>query len=71
MRDFLIISGIFIGILILMQYCDSKKDPYEEGMHMDYSIVCNDGFKYKHIRGGYLPCLHSDGTPLKCNEKRH
>jgi hypothetical protein len=71
MKELFIIFGFFIGLSILFQYCDSKRDPYETGSHWDYSIICNDGFKYKQIRGGYVPCLNSDGTPLKCNQKRY
>jgi hypothetical protein len=58
---------LFIG----MAYCESKQDPYEIGSHMDYTIICNDGFKFKRIHGSFVPCLNSDGTPLKCNQKRY
>lgn len=71
MRDVLIIFGIFILLSIGFQYCDSKQDPYEVGSHWDYTIICNDGFKYKKIQGGIIPCKNSDGTPLKCNQKRY
>ncbi len=58
-----------IGIpLFLLQWCESKKDPLEEGMHMNYSIRCENGFKYKCIgnRGGTILLLNPDGTPMKC-----
>ena len=71
MRDFLIIMGIFVILMISFQYCESKKDPYEIGSHWDYSIICEDGFKYKQLRHGIIPCKNSDGTPLKCNQKRY
>ena len=58
---------LFIG----MAYFESKQDPYEIGSHMDYTIICNDGFKFKRIHGSFVPCLNSDGTPLKCNQKRY
>lgn len=64
--------GLPIGLICLMQLCEPK-DPYEEGMHMDYSIICEDGFKYKCLGShrGTIPILNSDGTPLKCNQKRY
>lgn len=71
MKEILIITAIFILLVLGMSYCDSKQDPYEIGSHLHYSIICNDGFKYKHIRGGFVPCLNSDGTPLRCNQKRY
>jgi hypothetical protein len=58
---------LFIG----MAYCESQQDPYEIGSHMEYTIICNDGFKFKRIHGSFVPCLNSDGTPLKCNQKRY
>lgn len=72
MREILIITGIAIIGLSIGFYFEGKRDPYEEGMHMDYSIRCEDGFKYKVLseRRGTIPVLNSDGTPLKCNEKR-
>jgi hypothetical protein len=71
MREFLLIICIFIGMGILLQYCESKKDPYEVGSHWDYSIICEDGFKYKQVRNGIIPCKNSDGTLLKCNQERY
>ena len=71
MRDVFIIMGIFLLILGGCSYMESKRDPYEEGSHWDYSIICSDGFKYKHIRGGIIPCYNSDGTRLKCNQTKY
>lgn len=71
MKEVLIIFAIFFGLFLLTSYCNSKKDPYEVGMHMDYSIICSDGYKYKKIQGGIIPCKNTDGTPLKCNQKRY
>lgn len=56
-------SLTFLGI-----YCESHKDPYEIGMHWDYSILCENGFIYKQTRHGIIQVLNSDGTPLKCEE---
>jgi hypothetical protein len=71
MKGFLVFCTIFLGLTIFLQYCDSKQDPYEIGSHWNYSIICNDGFKYKRIDRGFVPCLNSDGTPLKCDQKRY
>lgn len=71
MKEILIILAIFIVLFTLMAYCDSKQDPYEVGSHMDYSIICSDGYKYKRIHNGIIPCKNSDGTLLKCNQKRY
>jgi len=51
--------------------CERGKDPYEEGMHFDYSIKCENGFVYKSLGAhrGTIQVLNSDGTPLKCGQK--
>ena len=56
-------SLTFLGI-----YCESHKDPYEIGIHWDYSILCENDFIYKQTRHGIIQVLNSDGTPLKCGE---
>lgn len=63
--------ALTIGLLFLAGYCESKKDPYEEGMHFDYLIECENGFVYKILehRRGTIQVLNSDETPLKCGEK--
>jgi hypothetical protein len=66
--------GLFIStiaVFILAGYCESKKDPYEEGMHFDYSIECENGFVYKTLdhRRGTIQVMNSDGTPLRCGHK--
>jgi hypothetical protein len=60
-----------VSLLFLMAYCESKRDPYEEGMHWNYSIECENGFVYKSLehRKGTIQVLNSDGTPLRCGEK--
>lgn len=66
--------GIFLfaiaGITLGMWY-ESTLDPYEEGIHWSYSIVCENGFIYKVMdnRRGAIQIFNSDGTPLKCGEK--
>lgn len=60
----------FVVVAITSQYFDSK-DPYSEGMHWNYSIICENGFIYKNIGNnrGIIQIFNSDGTPLKCGEK--
>lgn len=64
---------IFIAVIALLMtwgaYCESKKDPYEEGSHWDYSIICENGFVYKRKDRGIYQVFNSDGTPLKCGKK--
>jgi len=71
MKVMLGLFGLCIGLLVLAGYCESGKDPYEEGMHLNYSIRCENGFVYKVLdhRRGTIQILNSDGTPLKCGEK--
>jgi hypothetical protein len=71
MKDLIIILAVLFSLLILAGYCESRKDPYEPGMHLDYSIECENGFVYKSLdhRRGTIQVLNSDGTPLKCGEK--
>ena len=64
----------FIGLIVIPMYlhvkCEREKDPYEVGMHWDYSIECENGFVYKSMsRKGTIQVLNSDGTPLKCGHK--
>ena len=70
-RNTIFFIGCFIGVFTLASYCESQKDPYEEGMHFDYSIECENGFVYKCMGRdkGTIQVLNSDGTPLKCGEK--
>jgi hypothetical protein len=67
----LFLFGFALGSVLLMGYCEGRIDPYEEGMHMNYSIQCENGYVYKILdqRRGTIQVLNSDGTPLKCGEK--
>jgi hypothetical protein len=63
---------LFIAAMLwLGVWYESTLDPYEEGMHFDYSIKCENGFVYKSMSGnrGTIQVLNSDGTPLKCGHK--
>jgi len=67
-----LIIGIIVFVVlafIIGQSCESNRDPYEEGMHWDYKIHCENGFVYKHQRHMTIQVLNSDGTPLKCGKK--
>ena len=71
MKELLFVFVIFISILSMCEYNESKRDPYEEGAHWDYSIHCENGFVYKSFGNsrGTIQVLNSDGTPLKCGKK--
>ena len=71
MKTMLLLLLLAIGLVVLGEYCESKKDPYEVGSHFDYSIECENGFVYKSLdnRRGTIQIFNSDGTPLKCGHK--
>ena len=64
------VAFISIPFFIATQ-CEQGKEPYEEGIHWDYSIKCENGFVYKLMsrNRGTIQVLNSDGTPLKCGHK--
>jgi hypothetical protein len=70
-RNTILFIGSFIGFFFIVGYCESKKDPYQEGSHWDYSIECENGFVYKSLdnRRGTIQVLNSDGSPLRCGDK--
>lgn len=63
---------LFIGIAILFVadlHEQGKMKPYDIGVHLDYTITCENGFKYKILRegrGGVIQLLDSTGKPLRC-----
>jgi hypothetical protein len=69
--NLLLIICIPVFLLYLGVKCEQSKDPYEPGMHFDYSIECENGFVYKCLdhRRGTIQVLNSDGTPLRCGDK--
>lgn len=69
MKTLLFIFFIAISIITIAESCESKKDPYEVGMHLTYSIKCENGFVYKEFDRGTIQILNSDGTPLRCGKK--
>lgn len=71
MRLFLIIFLFTCLLQFLGQYNDGKRDPYEVGIHWNYSIKCENGFVYKTLdhNMGTIQVFNSDGTPLKCGKK--
>lgn len=66
MRTMLLFILFAALLMTLGQYCESKRDPYEEGMHWDYKIECENGFVYKVKNRAAIQVLNSDGTPLRC-----
>jgi hypothetical protein len=72
MKFVLGLVSVTVILLSIGFYYEGKRNPYEVGMHMDYSITCEDGFIYKTLsnRRGTIHVLNSDGTPLKCGHKR-
>ena len=69
------LMALGFGMLLLAMIREQGMDPYEEGMHLDYSIQCENGFVYK-VQGTMLSSraiqvLNSDGTPLRCGQKIH
>jgi hypothetical protein len=73
MRTLFLICTVAFTLLGLAIYHEGTIDPYEEGMHLDYTIECENGFVYK-VKGSALSSrsiqvLNSDGTPLRCGKK--
>ena len=67
----IILAVIVFATLILtigLIQNEDMKDPYSEGMHGDYSIKCENGFKYMYKHRGAILLLNEDGTPMKCNK---
>lgn len=64
---------IFFAALMvfLALWYESRIDPYQEGMHWNYSITCENGYVYKTLsdKRGTIQVFNSDGTPLKCGHK--
>ena len=58
-----------LTLFVLSIIEDNKKPPLEVGAHWDYTITCENGFKYKILndRRGVIQLLGKDGKPLKCN----
>lgn len=71
MRTLLLLILVMVLGVTLGLWIESRKDPYEMGMHWNYSIECENGFVYKVLdnRRGAIQVLNSDGTPLKCGNK--
>ena len=69
MRELLFIGFIAMALLVVADYFESKKDPYEVGMHLNYTIKCERGFIYMQGKNGIIQVLNSDGTPLRCGKK--
>lgn len=66
---FEIFSIIAISIIVLLTLIFSfdNNDPYSEGSHYNYNIICENGFKYKQNNYGIILLLNKNGTPKKCD----
>lgn len=69
MKSMLLLTLLLTVLTFLGMYSESKKEPYDVGIHWDYSVICENGFIYKQMRHGTIQILNSDGTPLVCGEK--
>jgi hypothetical protein len=69
MKSLLFFTLLLIVLTFLGMYCESQKEPYDIGIHWDYSILCENGFIYKQTKHGTIQILNSDGTPLMCGKK--
>lgn len=69
MKSMLLLILLLTVLTFLGMYSESKKEPYDVGIHWDYSVICENGFIYKQMRHGTIQILNSDGTPLVCGEK--
>ena len=65
------IGGFILLIAVMFFIAKScvPSDPYEQGMHWDYSIECENGFVYKVKNRAAMQIFNSDGTPLRCGHK--
>jgi hypothetical protein len=65
----ILFSLSMLCFIVLLFNIGNKQDEYEEGMHWDYYIECENGFAYKIKDKVSIQVLNSDGTPLKCGQK--
>jgi hypothetical protein len=70
---FMLFLACLLGVFVL--YCsythvkyESSRNPLELGVHDDYTITCENGFKYKILsdRRGVIQLLGKDAKPLRC-----
>jgi hypothetical protein len=60
---------LFIAVISLIAKSCEPSNPYEQGMHWDYSIECENGFVYKVKNRAAMQIFNTDGTPLRCGHK--
>lgn len=46
---------------------ERHEDPNAVGAHNDYTIICENGLRYKIRHSAAFPVLNSDGTQAKCD----
>lgn len=68
MKSILFFILLIFGFNFLRMYYESKKDPYEIGIHWGYVIICKNDFIYKRTIYGTIQVLNYDGTPLTCGK---
>lgn len=73
MRTILILILLLFCMFGIGLYCESQQKPDALGSHFDYSVICENGIKYKVLsnRRGVIMLLNSDGTPVKCNKDQY
>jgi hypothetical protein len=69
MKNLIFLLMLACILCVIGVTCESTKDPYEPGMHWDYSIHCENGFVYKMKYRTAIQVFNSDGTPLRCGQK--
>jgi hypothetical protein len=60
---------LLIAVMFFIAQSCEPEDPYEQGMHLDYHIECENGFIYKVKNRAAMQIFNSDGTPLRCGHK--
>lgn len=69
LKDCAFLILIAISPLICEHFLHGPEGQYDEGMHSDYSIQCENGWMYKQRYRNVYPVLNSDGTHARCGTK--
>lgn len=63
------IGIVVLCLLLIIIKKHTDKDPYSEGEHISYEIICENGFIYQHYyRRGIIQVRNSDGTFARCGQ---
>lgn len=60
---------VAISPLVCERVFHGPEGKYDEGVHLDYSIVCENGWMYKRQYRNIYPVLNTDGTHARCGTK--